>query len=139
MEKVWKRKEGKGRPRTALQVREGVPFLYFPALEETGAVVHGFSTRLGGVSQGMYAAMNVSFTRGDREEAVRENYRRLGKAMGFSCDNLYSNNQTQKVNVRGVTEAKGIASLFTAIRIFRNSKNSCRGSLWRNRRSVNCY
>ena len=27
--------------------------------------------------------MNVSFTRGDREEAVRENYRRLGKAMGF--------------------------------------------------------
>ena len=88
MEKVWKRKEGKGRPRTALQVREGVPFLYFPALEETGAVVHGFSTRLGGVSQGMYAAMNVSFTRGDREEAVRENYRRLGKAMGFSCDNL---------------------------------------------------
>ena len=84
MEKVWKRKEGKGRPRTALQVSEGVPFLYFPALEETGAVVHGFSTRLGGVSQGMYAAMNVSFTRGDREEAVRENYRRLGKAMESS-------------------------------------------------------
>ena len=112
MEKVWKRKEGKGRPRTALQVREGVPFLYFPALEETGAVVHGFSTRLGGVSQGMYAAMNVSFTRGDREEAVRENYRRLGKAMGFSCDNLVCSDQTHTVNVRVVTEedrGKGFA------------------------------
>ena len=29
----------------------GVPYLYFAALEETGLVVNGFSTRLGGASK----------------------------------------------------------------------------------------
>ncbi len=40
-----------------------MPYLYFPALEETGCVVNGFSTRLGGVSRGDWATMNFSFTR----------------------------------------------------------------------------
>ncbi len=52
----------------------GVPYLYFPALEETGCVVNGFSTRLGGVSRGDWATMNFSFTRGDDPEEVRENF-----------------------------------------------------------------
>ena len=29
---------------------DGVPYLAYPLLEKTGAVRHGFSTRLGGVS-----------------------------------------------------------------------------------------
>ena len=87
----------------ALQVREGVPFLVFPSLEAAGMVVHGFSTRLGGVSEGIYSSMNVSFTRGDQEEAVRENYRRLGAAVGFSCENLVCSDQTHTANVRAVT------------------------------------
>ena len=76
MEQNWKKV--KGRVTTRLVERAGVPFLNFPLLEETGIVTQGFSTRLGGVSEGDYSSMNVSFTRGDREEAVRENYRRLG-------------------------------------------------------------
>ena len=32
----------------------GVPFLSYPMLEETGIVNHGFSTRLGGVSKGVF-------------------------------------------------------------------------------------
>lgn len=31
---------------------DGVPFLSYPMLEETGIVHHGFSTKLGGVSKG---------------------------------------------------------------------------------------
>ena len=59
---------------------DAVPFLEYPILRETGIVRHGFSTRLGGVSEGYYASMNLSFDRGDDPEAVRENFRRIGKA-----------------------------------------------------------
>lgn len=78
--------------------------MVFPSLEAVGMVVHGFSTRLGGVSEGIYSSMNVSFTRGDQEEAVRENYRRLGAAVGFSCENLVCSDQTHTTNLRVATE-----------------------------------
>lgn len=100
---------------TAMEIveREGVPFLVFPGLDETKAVVHGFSTRMGGVSRGMFSSMNLSFSRGDEEEHVRENYARLGRAMGFDCRNLVFSDQTHTVNIRVVTEAdrgKGFVS-----------------------------
>ncbi len=98
----WKKAEG--RSEAELREQAGVPFFVFPSIEKTGSVVHGFSTRLGGVSEGIFSSMNVSFTRGDREEAVRENYRRLGAAMGFSCENLVCSDQTHTVNLRVVTE-----------------------------------
>ena len=102
MEQNWKKV--KGRVTTRLVERAGVPFLSFPLLEETGIVTQGFSTRLGGVSEGDYSSMNVSFTRGDREEAVRENYRRLGEAIGFDCESLVCSDQTHTTNVRVMTE-----------------------------------
>lgn len=74
-------------------------------------VEHCFSTRYGGVSEGIYASMNLSFTRGDREEAVRQNYRNLAEAMGVSLDNFVLADQTHTVNVRKVTKedaGKGI-------------------------------
>ena len=49
---------------------DGVPFLSYPMLEETGIVHHGFSTKLGGVSKGCWATMNISTTRGDDPEDV---------------------------------------------------------------------
>ena len=60
----------------------GVPYLSFAALEETGLVVNGFSTRLGGASKGKYATMNFAYNKGDDEEAVLENYTRMAKALG---------------------------------------------------------
>ena len=56
-------------------VVNGVPYLSYPLLEGTGAVKHGFSTKLGGVSTGSCATMNISTTRGDDPEAVAENRR----------------------------------------------------------------
>ena len=100
MEQNWKKV--KGRVTTRLVERAGVPFLSFRLLEETGIVTQGFSTRLGGVSEGDYSSMNVSFTRGDREEAVRENYRRLGEAIGFDCESLVCSDQTHTTNIRRV-------------------------------------
>ena len=81
-----------------------VTWLTYPAFEKFPGIVHGFSTRLGGVSQGIYESMNLSFTRGDDEAAVRENYRRLSDAMGFSMEDIVTSDQTHTTNVRVVKE-----------------------------------
>lgn len=80
------------------------PYLMFPALAGTGIVRHGFSTKLGGVSQGSCATMNLSFERGDDPKAVRENYRRIASSIGFSVDDLVFSKQTHTTNIRLVTE-----------------------------------
>lgn len=89
-------------PKMKVNEKNGVTYLTYPMLETIPGLVHGFSTRLGGVSKDIYASMNLSFTRGDEEEAVRENYRRLGEAMGFSPD-IVTSDQTHTTNVRVIT------------------------------------
>ncbi len=78
---------------------EGVPYLSYPMLEETGIVKHGFSTRLGGVSTGYCATMNISTTRGDDPRAVEENCRRMAKAVGVDPADFTYTNQTHTTNV----------------------------------------
>jgi len=80
-----------------------VLYLSYPILEKTGFVKHGFSTRIGGVSEGIYSSMNLSFTRGDDENAVRENYRRMAKALGVKEDSFVLAAQTHTTNVHKVT------------------------------------
>lgn len=76
-----------------------VPLLHFPLLDQTGIVEHCFTTRMGGVSEDIFSTMNLSFTRGDKEEAVLENYRRLGEAMGVSPEDFVCTDQTHTTNV----------------------------------------
>ena len=52
------------------------------------AVPHCFTTRLGGVSTGTLESMNIGLHRGDKAENIAENYRILGKALGFDTDKL---------------------------------------------------
>ena len=82
----------------------GVPYFVFRNLEDTKLVRHGFSTRQGGVSKGYLSEMNLSFTRGDDPENVRENFRRMGRAIGFEPESLVMSQQTHTTNVRLVTE-----------------------------------
>ena len=82
----------------------GVTYLTYPKFDHLSDYIHCFSTRLGGVSEGIYSSMNLSFTRGDREEAVAENYRRISTALGFSPEDIVTSNQTHTTNVRVVTE-----------------------------------
>ena len=81
----------------------GVPFLSFRALEETGLVRNGFSTRLGGASRGRFATMNFSYSRGDDPACVLENFTRMARAMGADRDRMVVSWQTHTVNVRRVT------------------------------------
>ena len=45
-------------------------------------LVHGISTRPGGVSEGRFSSLNVSFNVGDERARVQENLRRLQQALG---------------------------------------------------------
>ena len=91
-----------------LEEREvnGVPFLSYPLLDGTGCVLHGFSTRLGGVSEGHCKTMNISTKRGDKPEAVEENRRRIAAAIGVRAgqDGLYTANP---YNERGCSTCRG--------------------------------
>lgn len=105
-EHLVKRAKGPGRPGDLALFQDGpVPYFYFPALEAAGGVVHGFSTRLGGVSRGDFASLNFSRTRGDDPAAVDENYRRMAAALGVDVKSMVLSHQTHTVNVRLVTEA----------------------------------
>lgn len=83
---------------------EGVPFLEFPLLTELGVVKHGFSTRLGGVSEGIYASMNLSFARGDEREHVKENFHRFARAMGVLETEMVCSAQVHDTQIRVVTK-----------------------------------
>ena len=100
---MWKKKTEAEDMR--LVEKNGVPYFVFENLENMGLVRHGFSTRLGGVSEGCLSSMNLSFTRGDDPEKVRENFRRMGMAIGFETKDLVLSDQTHTTNVRLVTEA----------------------------------
>lgn len=89
---------------TMINEKDGVVFLTFPKLTEAG-VCHGFSTRIGGVSEGHLGTMNLSFTRGDDPEKVYENFRRIAVAIGFEQDDLVLSAQEHHTNIRIVTEA----------------------------------
>lgn len=82
-----------------------IPVIQYKALTDTGCVEHGFSTRLGGVSQGIYKSMNLSYTRGDDKGAVDENFRRFCDRLHMDWQKIVSTDQTHTANVRIVTEA----------------------------------
>lgn len=86
-----------------IKERKGVTWMTYPLLEKTGMVKHGFSTRLGGVSKGIYASMNLSFSRGDEKEAVMENYRHMAAALEVDFEKIVTSDQTHTTNVRVVT------------------------------------
>ena len=82
--------------------------LSYPLLKKTGIVNHGFSTRIGGVSEGIFSSMNLSFSRGDDEACVRENFKRMAETIGVEPNSLVFAAQTHTTNVRKVTaEDKG--------------------------------
>ena len=96
-------KKASDRTSTHLNEKDGVVYLTFPKLEAAG-VTHGFSTRIGGVSKGIFESMNLSYNRGDDKEAVDENYRRMGNAIGFTPDQLVFSNQIHDTQIKIVSK-----------------------------------
>ena len=109
MSVIWKRKNIE--PGLNYMDSDPVPYLSFPMLEKTGMVIQGFSTKFGGVSQGKFATLNFTFTRGDNPDHVMENYRRMAAVLGVDEKRMVLSYQTHTTNIRLVTEedaGKGI-------------------------------
>lgn len=75
------------------------PLLQFTKIKEIPFVEHCFTTRGGGVSEGIFASLNLSFSRGDNNAHVLENYNRLAKALGVTADCFVCSDQTHTTNV----------------------------------------
>lgn len=67
-----------------IRVSKEVPLLQYPAFDNIAFVRHGFSTRWGGVSEGIYSSMSFKEDGEDTDANIRENYRRMAVALG--CD-----------------------------------------------------
>ena len=96
---------------TRINNENSVPFISFVALDDSELVKNGFSTRLGGVSEGFLSSLNLGFGRGESDENVLENLRRISESIGFDHRRLVTTNQTHTTNIRVVTEkdaGKGI-------------------------------
>ena len=68
------------------------------------AASHCFTTRLGGVSQGIFASMNIAIKEGETEENVEKNLSILADALDFSLENLVCTHQTHSDIVRVVSK-----------------------------------
>ena len=72
--------------------------LFFPAVR------HGFFTRQGGVSEGLYASLNCGLGSGDDPERVRENRSRAMRRLGLAAEALVTGHQAHTARV-AVVEA----------------------------------
>ncbi len=83
-----------------------VPYLTFPVLSQLPFIKHGFSTRIGGVSDGMFSTMNLGRGNGpvkDEKERVLENFRRISSSIGIDVNSIVLSKQVHKTNHRVVT------------------------------------
>lgn len=66
---------------------------------------HMFTTRIGGVSSGVYSSWNLGINRGDDPGALRENYALAGEIMGCGTDDFVVTTQVHGTEVRVASES----------------------------------
>lgn len=86
--------------------------LEYSVADSLAGVAHGFSTRLGGISTGHLASLNLGHHRGDDPANVLENYRILGRAIGFTPEDTVFPMQRHTNVIRLVTEVQRGEGLF---------------------------
>lgn len=88
----------------------GLVFLTAPTIHTR----HAFTTRLGGVSTGVFRSLNLATGRGDEQEKIRENYRLLGEATGIPTHHMAFTRQVHGAEIHVVTHA-AVHTLFTDV------------------------
>lgn len=84
---------------------QGVRLVRFPHFEQAGLPAHGITTRVGGVSQGALASLNMGRKAVDMPEHLAENRRRVAEALGLSPHAYVFSDQVHGVLLQHVTEA----------------------------------
>jgi len=84
------------------EIVNGVVLYRFEGLRGVSGVTHAILTRLGGVSQGPFAELNLGHTVGDRLGAVEENHRRGLAALGLAPGGVVTAHQVHSAHVEVV-------------------------------------
>ena len=87
---------------TLTKEKDGVVWIEFKAYQDF-PIKHAYSTRLGGVSTGVCASMNLRNCEYDTRENYETNMRRFCAAIDVPYENIVASHQTHTVNVRVVT------------------------------------
>lgn len=95
---------------------QGLVYYTADSFSSVDKVAHGFSTRLGGISQGPLSSLNLGRSRNDEPSCVRENYRRFGNALGMNLDRIVMCQQVHSDTVRVVTEKDAFIDLYEPTR-----------------------
>ena len=91
------------------------PYISFPVLSQIPLIKHGFSTRMGGISEGIFASLNLGTDSGEQVDdpaRVEENYTRIAKSIGVDVHSLVISKQVHKTNIRVVTQEDRGKGLF---------------------------
>lgn len=85
------------------QAEQGIVYYTIPSFTETGLVIHGFSGKQGGVSQGSYESLNVSILTQDKLENVLENRSRFARVLGITLAEMVGAHQVHEDRIYRVT------------------------------------
>lgn len=80
-------------------------YITFPVLNRFPKLLHCFTTRFGGVSEGPFASMNMGTSTGDDIDKVYANYAILADKLSIKMEDIVKTNQTHTANIRYVTLA----------------------------------
>ena len=79
-----------------------VKYITFKRLGDIPFIKHGFSTRFGGVSEGIYSSLNLGLKTGDRPSNMKENIKRFMSEIGVNHKGLVIPDQVHGDVVRVV-------------------------------------
>ncbi len=89
-----------------------VLYYTFPEFENCKEIVHGFSSREGGVSSGFYATMNMGVRTEDAKENIIDNYSIFCETLGVDVRNVVIAPLSHEANIRNVTVDDAGSGLF---------------------------
>ena len=84
-----------------------VPYIDFPPLSDIPFIIHGFSTKLGGVSTGMFSSLNLgsgSSPYKDNPENIKQNLILISESLGLDPNSLVISDQVHKTDIRLVDD-----------------------------------
>lgn len=88
-----------------LRFVNGVGIYTLPSLEKLSGFDHGFTAKSGGVSEGFFSSLNLSFTRPEKRENVMENYRIFCRAAQIPFEQMVMDNYEHGTTVLKVDHA----------------------------------
>lgn len=80
-------------------LKDGVEFYTFNIFDNLN-LKHCFTTKIGGVSEGTTATLNLAFRKKDSDEIVLENYKRVCDAVGLSYEGIVIPKQQHTNNIK---------------------------------------